>query len=83
MPVRLQNTIQDYNGGSAPFPYATECTATVTFGVCDPEILVAEMDFPAQADPIELGVSALDEDSAAVGLVSVCSVQCLWWWWCW
>lgn len=60
---------QSYNGGTAPFPYATQCTATVTSGTCDPANLVSEMAFASEADPIIIGVVAADDDFDAVKLV--------------
>lgn len=62
--------VQEYNSGTAPFPYSTECTATITSGTCDPATLVAEMDFPSQAEPVALGVVPSNNDSDAVELVN-------------
>lgn len=41
----------------------------MTLGTCDPATLVAEMNSPAQADPVVLGVTPSDDDSDAVELV--------------
>lgn len=62
--------VQDYNSGTAPFPYATECTATITLGTCDPATLIAEMNSPSRADPVVLGVTPSDADADAIELVS-------------
>ncbi len=72
---------QDYNGGSAPFPYATECTLEAAAAACDPSALVAELEFPESAVPVDLGISAAigngDESAdAGVGLVSACRRTC-------
>lgn len=68
---------QDYNGGSAPFPYATECTLEATAAECDPSALVAELEFADSAVPVDLGISSAtsngdDSADAGVGLVSAC-----------
>lgn len=60
-----------YNSGSALFPYATECTVASATGTCDPEVLIAEMEFASDAEAIALGIdSSTAEESDAVGLVS-------------
>lgn len=56
--------VQDYNDGSAPFPYATECTAAAATATCDPAALVAEMDFPGSADPVTLDVTSATANGA-------------------
>lgn len=68
--VMLFSLSKVYNRGTAPFPYSTGCTATITFGTCDPATLVAEMNFPSQADPVALGVTPSNADSDAVQLVT-------------
>ena len=57
---------QSYNSGSAPFPYAEECT--LTSSTCDTSELVAQMDISGQADPIglELGSSRSGDDAVAL-----------------
>ncbi|CAM9216451.1 unnamed protein product [Ectocarpus fasciculatus] len=57
-------TPEDYNDGSAPFPYATECTVTAA-DTCNPEMLVAEMDISGSAEPVVLGISATADESGA------------------
>lgn len=61
--------VQEYNSGTAPFPYSTGCTATITSGTCDPANLVAEMDFSSQAEPVALDFVQSNDDSDAVELV--------------
>lgn len=60
---------QDYNDGSAPFPYATECAATAAAATCDPDTLVAEMDISGSAEPVVLDIPATADASDAVELV--------------
>lgn len=72
LPFSVELPSQGYNGGSAPFPYATECTATAATATCDPETLVAEMDFLDAADPVALDITAATANgSDAVGPVNV------------
>lgn len=61
--------LQDFNDGSAPFPYATECTAAAAIATCDPATLVAEMDFSGSADPIALDIAETTTADGAVELV--------------
>ena len=58
---------QSYNDGSAPFPYAAECT--LSSSTCDPSALVSEMDFAEQAHPISLDLDSNSSSDAAVELV--------------
>lgn len=57
---------QDYNDGSAVFPYATECTLSDT---CDSDALVDEMEYPDMAEGVSLDLTDANA-SDAVGLVS-------------
>lgn len=59
---------QDFNSGGAPFPYGAQCT--VSNGTCDAADLVAEMNFPEQADAITLDLTSASDEDEAVGLVS-------------
>ena len=72
---------QGYNGGSAPFPYATECSAAAT--ECATDALVAEMEFPGSAEPVDLGIAAATADGPdAVELVSVQAICAMSWFGC-
>lgn len=63
-PPPLHSSIQDYNDGSAPFPYATECAAAAAAATCDPATLVAEMDFPGFAEPVALDITGAAGDGS-------------------
>eukprot|EP00903_Cladosiphon_okamuranus_P008962 g8576.t1 len=58
-------TPTDFNDGSAPFPYATVCSAAAATATCNPEALVAEMDFSGSAEPVTLDITA---DTADAGV---------------
>lgn len=62
--VERTTPLQDYNDGSAPFPYATECSAAAATATCDPATLVAEMDLAGSADPIALDITGTTGDAA-------------------
>lgn len=71
LPPRAPNNAyveQSYNSGSAPFPYAAECTLNTS--TCDTEELVSRMDIAEQADPIDLDLGSNTSADDAVVLVS-------------
>ena len=60
---------QEYNSGSAPFPYAMECT--VNTSTCDTPELIAQMDISGDAEAMDLDIVATTEDDGAVELVRI------------
>ncbi|CAM9405596.1 unnamed protein product, partial [Scytosiphon promiscuus] len=68
---KLLLTPEGYNSGSAPFPYATQCSVSSLGGTCDPENLVSAMAFAEMAEPITLGIDpSTVEEADGVGLMS-------------
>lgn len=60
---------QVYNSGSAPFPYAAECT--VNSSVCDTSELMSRMEIAEQTDPISLDIASTADGDNAVELVRI------------